>query len=117
MLRLTPLELSFGSCAGIVEADPVHWKRLLTILYRTCYTAFLDVILPNDCGPKLVRDLTYPATAKKKVDMIFTDLAGIVVTPEVTVLREIFPGLTPDDIQPVTEPTLIVSPDLREMEL
>jgi acyl CoA:acetate/3-ketoacid CoA transferase beta subunit len=49
--------------------------------------------------------------------MIFTDLAGIVVTPEVTVLREIFPGLTPDDIQPVTEPTLIVSPDLREMEL
>lgn len=71
----------------------------------------------NDGAPKLVRDLTYPATAKKKVNMIFTDLAVIAVTPEGLVLREVFPGLTPDDIQSVTQPKLIVSSDLREMEL
>jgi acyl CoA:acetate/3-ketoacid CoA transferase beta subunit len=75
----------------------------------------LDVILPNDGAPKLVRGLTYPATAKKKVDTIFTDLTVIAVTPEGMVLREVFPGLTPDDIHSVTEPRLIVSPDLREM--
>jgi 3-oxoacid CoA-transferase B subunit len=71
----------------------------------------------NDGSPKLVRDLTYPATARKKVNMIFTDLAVIAVTPEGLLLREVFPGLTPDDIQSITEPRLMVSPDLREMEL
>ncbi|NLT67165.1 MAG: succinyl-CoA--3-ketoacid-CoA transferase, partial [Acidobacteria bacterium] len=33
----------------------------------------------NDGRPKIVRELTYPATAKKKVNKIFTDLAVIEV--------------------------------------
>jgi 3-oxoacid CoA-transferase B subunit len=71
----------------------------------------------NEGAPKLVCDLTYPATARGKVNMIFTDLAVIAVTPGGLRLREVLPGLTPEDIQSVTEPRLIVSPDLREMEL
>jgi 3-oxoacid CoA-transferase subunit B len=71
----------------------------------------------NDGKTKLVRKLTYPATALKKVNKIFTDLAVIDVTPEGFVLREIFPGLTPDDLQSVTEPKLIISPDLKDIEL
>ena len=71
----------------------------------------------NDGQPKLVRELTYPATARRKVNKIFTDLAVIEVTPEGLLLRELFPGLTVDDIQSVTGPRLIVSPELREMEL
>jgi 3-oxoacid CoA-transferase subunit B len=67
--------------------------------------------------PKLVRDLSYPATARNKVNKIFTDLAVIDVTPEGLLLREIYPGLTPEELQSVTEPRLIVSPDLREIEL
>ena len=67
--------------------------------------------------PKLVKQLTYPATAKKKVQKIFTDLAVIEVTPEGLVLKEIYPGLTPEDIQSVTEPKLIIAPDLKEIEL
>jgi len=66
---------------------------------------------------KLVKNLTYPATARKKVHKIFTDLAVIEVTPQGLLLKEIYPGLTPEDIQSVTEPNLIISPDLKEIEL
>ncbi len=67
--------------------------------------------------PKLVKHLTYPATAKKKVHMIFTDLAVLEVTPQGLLLKEIYPGLTPEDIQSVTEPKLLIAPDLKDIEL
>ncbi len=67
--------------------------------------------------PKIVRQLTYPATARKKVHMIFTDLAVIEVIPEGLMLKEIYPGLTVEDLQSVTEPKLLVSRDLKEIEL
>jgi 3-oxoacid CoA-transferase subunit B len=67
--------------------------------------------------PKIVRQLTYPATALNKVNMIFTDLAVIEVSSSGLMLKEIYPGLTPKDIQSVTEPTLIIHPDLKEIEL
>ena len=71
----------------------------------------------NNGIPKIVRELTYPATARKKVNMIFTDLAVIEVTPQGLLLKEIYPGLTAEDIQSVTEPRLLVAPDLKEIEL
>jgi 3-oxoacid CoA-transferase B subunit len=71
----------------------------------------------NDGKPKIVRELTYPATARKKVSKIFTDLAVMEVTPEGLLLKEIYPGLTPADVQSVTEAELIISPDLKEIEL
>jgi 3-oxoacid CoA-transferase subunit B len=63
----------------------------------------------NTGTPKIVRDLTYPATARGKVNKIFTDLAVMDVTPQGLVLREIYPGLTVEDIQSVTEPKLLVA--------
>ena len=71
----------------------------------------------NDGQPKIVNELSYPATTKGKVNMIFTDLAVLEVTPQGLLLREVYPGLTLEDIQSVTEPKLIVSPDLKEIEL
>jgi 3-oxoacid CoA-transferase B subunit len=71
----------------------------------------------NKGEPKLVTSLTYPATAKNKVNMIFTDLAVMEVTPRGLLLREIYPGLTPEELQSVTEPELIIPPDLRVIEL
>lgn len=71
----------------------------------------------NDGMPKIVHALTYPATARKKVNMIFTDLAVIEVNPQGLLLKEIYPGLTVQDIQSVTEPKLLVAPDLKEIEL
>jgi 3-oxoacid CoA-transferase B subunit len=67
--------------------------------------------------PKILKDLTYPATARRKVSMIFTDLAVIEVGKDGLVLKELYPGLTVDDIQSVTEPLLIIPPDLKEIEL
>jgi 3-oxoacid CoA-transferase B subunit len=67
--------------------------------------------------PKIVKHLTCPATARAKVNMIFTDIAVIEVTGEGLVLKEIYPGLSPADIQSVTEPKLHVSGDLKEIEL
>jgi len=71
----------------------------------------------NDGQPKIVKTLTYPATAEGKVNLIFTDLAVIEVTPDGLLLKEIYPGLTPKDIQSVTEPKLLVAKELKEIEL
>ncbi len=71
----------------------------------------------NTGEPKILNELTYPPTTKGKVNMIFTDLAVIEVTPEGLLLKEVAPGLTPEDVQSVTEPKLIVSEDVKEIEL
>ena len=71
----------------------------------------------NEGEPKIVKELTYPATARGVVKLIVTDLAVIEVTPEGLLLKEVAPGLTAEDIQSVTEPSLIISPDLKEMQL
>jgi 3-oxoacid CoA-transferase subunit B len=46
-----------------------------------------------------------------------TDLAVIEVTPEGLLLREVAPGITPQEVQSVTEPELIISPGLKEIQL
>ena len=66
---------------------------------------------------KIVDELTYPPTTLGRVSMLFTDLAVIEITPDGMVLKELFPGLTPEDIQLVTEPQLIISPKIKELEL
>jgi 3-oxoacid CoA-transferase subunit B len=65
---------------------------------------------------KVVKELSYPATASGRVSMLFTDLAVIEITPKGMVLREVYSGLTAEDVQAVTEPKLIISPDLKEIE-
>jgi 3-oxoacid CoA-transferase subunit B len=65
---------------------------------------------------KVVEELSYPATASGRVTKLFTDLAVIEITPKGMVLKEVFSGLTAEDVQSVTEPKLIISPDLKEIE-
>jgi 3-oxoacid CoA-transferase B subunit len=70
-----------------------------------------------DGKPKLVERCTYPLTARGVVSLVITSLAVIEVTPAGLLLKEIYPGLVPADIQSVTAARLLVAPDLREIEL
>ncbi len=71
----------------------------------------------KDGRPKIVKECKYELTARQCVSLIFTDMAVIEVTPAGLILKEIAPGFTPDEIQAVTEPNLIISRDLKEIEL
>lgn len=66
--------------------------------------------------PKILRKCTLPLTGLKVVDTIVTEMAYIRVSPTELVLEEVAPGLTADDVQHATEPTLIISPNLKSME-
>ena len=67
--------------------------------------------------PRIVRNCTYPLTARGCVDMIVTDLAVIEVSREGLFLREVAPGWTPEEIQALTESKLRIAGDLKEIEL
>ena len=81
-------------------------KIIITMLHTT-----------REGKSRIVKECTFPLTAKECVDMIITDLAVIEVTGQGLILREIAPGWTVEEVQAVTEPKLVVSPDLKEVEL
>jgi 3-oxoacid CoA-transferase subunit B len=70
----------------------------------------------KDSQPKILKKCTLPLTGVKVVNTIVTEMAVIQVTPAGLVLEEIAPGLSTDDVQRVTEPTLVVNPNLTIME-
>ena len=67
--------------------------------------------------PKILERCSLPITGRKCVHHIVSDLAYIDVTPEGLLLREVAPGVTPEQVQKVTEPRLRISPELREMRV
>jgi 3-oxoacid CoA-transferase subunit B len=69
----------------------------------------------RDGKPKILKNCTLPLTGVKVVETIVTEMGWMKVTPQGLVLEEVAPGLTPEDVQRVTEPKLIISPNLKEM--
>ncbi len=98
--------LDVGNIGGSMDLCAGANKLFITMEHTT-----------RDGQPKILNELSYLATAKGKVNMIFTNLAVIEVIPQGLLLKEVYPGLTPEDIQSVTEPKLIISPELKEIEL
>ena len=66
---------------------------------------------------KILKECSYPLTSEHCVDLIVTDMAVMLVTPEGLVLKETAPGWTPEEVQSYTEPTLLLASDLKEIEL
>jgi 3-oxoacid CoA-transferase subunit B len=71
----------------------------------------------KDGSKKILRQCKLPLTGKKCVNTIMTELAVIDVTPQGLLLREVAPGVTPEDVQKATEPTLRISPELRTIKV
>ena len=69
----------------------------------------------KDGEPKIVKKCNLPLTGVGVVDLIVTELGVIGVTPQGLVLRELAPGVTAEDVQKATEPTLKKAPDLKPM--
>lgn len=67
--------------------------------------------------PKIVKKCTLPLTGVRVVNTIVTELAVIEVTPAGLLLQEVAPGVTPEEVQKVTEPELTVAKDLREVQV
>ena len=66
---------------------------------------------------KILKKCSLPLTAKGQVNMIVTEMGVMEITPEGIVLKEIHPELTVEQVQAATEATLIISPDLKPMQL
>jgi 3-oxoacid CoA-transferase subunit B len=82
-------------------------KKLMVMMLHTT----------KEGGPRIVRQCTFPLTARNCVKKIFTDIAVIDVTKQGLVLREVAPAWTAEEVQALTEPKLIVGEDLKEIEL
>ncbi|MCB2362343.1 3-oxoacid CoA-transferase subunit B [Clostridium estertheticum] len=67
---------------------------------------------------KILKRCKLPLTAAKEVDTIITDMAVIdVIQGEGLLLKEIALGLTVEDVRNATEAELIISPNLKMMEV
>jgi 3-oxoacid CoA-transferase B subunit len=66
---------------------------------------------------KILKKCTLPLTAVGAVHRIITDLAVLDVTPKGLALRERAPGVSVEEIQQKTEPTLIVEGNVPEIDV
>ena len=95
-----------GSIGGAMDLA-VGAKRVIVAMEHATKTG----------EPRIVKECSYPLTSAGVVDLIVTNLAVIQVTLAGLLLEELAPGVTFDYVQSSTEPLLIRSADLREMEL
>ncbi len=100
-------ERGIGNVGGAMDLA-VGAKRVIAAMEHT----------DKNGNSKVVTECTYPLTGRECISLIVTDIAVIEVVPQQgLILKEVAPGWTAEDVQRETEPRLIVSPSLREIEL
>lgn len=71
----------------------------------------------RDGKPKFVKRCYLPITGVNCVNLLITNLGVFDFTDKGVIAREIAPGWTIEEVQKLTEATLIASPNIKEMEL
>ena len=71
----------------------------------------------KDGEPKIMKKCTLPLTGLSVVKMIVTEMAVIDVTAHGLLLKEVAPGLNPEDVQKATQAQLRVAPDVRTISV
>jgi 3-oxoacid CoA-transferase subunit B len=109
------------------KGDLANWLRLdkrvgsvggsMDLVYGSKKVIVVMEHTTRDGQPRIVRKCSYPLTGKHCVNLIVTDLAVIEVMSKGLLLKEVAQGLTPEEVQKVTEPKLLIAPDLHEIEL
>ncbi len=95
-----------GSIGGAMDLA-VGARRLVVAMEHTT----------RDGRPRIVRECSYPLTARRCVDLIVTDLAVVEVGSAGLTLTEVAPGWQPGEVAALTEAPLSVAEGVREMEL
>jgi acetate CoA/acetoacetate CoA-transferase beta subunit len=71
----------------------------------------------NKGTPKIVDELTLPATAMRPVTLIVTDMAVMEPTPQGLTLRETAPGVTVGQVVAATGTPLLIPEDVDQMRM
>lgn len=95
-----------GSIGGAMDLA-VGARRLIVAMEHTT----------KDGRPRILRECTYPLTARRCVDLIVTDLSVVEVGPEGLTLREVAPGWAPGEVVTLTDAPLTVPRGVPEMQL
>jgi 3-oxoacid CoA-transferase B subunit len=68
-------------------------------------------------APRLVERCAIPVTAKGVVDLVITNYGLFAITPEGMALREIAPGVSPDEVKATVGCNLIVPSDVPTVRM
>ncbi|MDY0316084.1 MAG: CoA-transferase, partial [Bacteroidales bacterium] len=68
-------------------------------------------------NPKILKKCTLPLTAKGQVNTIITEMGVMEITEKGILLTELHPEFSIEDIKKATEAELLVSENLKEMQL
>lgn len=73
--------------------------------------------LTKDGQPKLLKKCSLPLTAAGEVNLVVTDLGVFAIEDGRMILLEKNPEFSVDEIQEATEADLVISPDLKDMDV
>jgi 3-oxoacid CoA-transferase B subunit len=100
---------------GLGDTGNIGGSMDLAVGARKVIVAMEHFTINGD--PKILKECSFPLTARACVNTIVTNYAVIDVTPTGLVLKEAIPGVTAEEVQNMTAAPLTVSKGFKMMEL